>query len=253
MNKLSKIALALSLAVAGMAAQAQASYSASNVGHINNSSSASATVNGIGSSYSKATGEQKVTSVAAAGALGGSFNTSVGGIPLAVTGGLAGVYTDVKTESVATGFNLSSGTGVGLAESKGYADGGAKAAASWNAPGQTLSLNATTDGGSYQNNPNGSDVAVTATTNRDGFAASSTAGNASGYGGVGSVVIPGVGAVVALHIEDSKSNEATAETGRITFTGTQPANQSAATTMAHGASASTFEGYSADPVGTTGH
>ena len=251
---LSAVALAAAGLCAALPALAQSSYSVSNVGAVRNDISVRADSNGVGSSYSAATGKQSVTATGAAGSYGGSTGVNlpvpgVGNVPLQLQGGIAGVYGEVKTNSVATAYNISTGNGTGLATSNGWADGGVTAGASWNAPGQSLQLGGQADGGSYQNNPNGSDVSVVATTNRDGYAAAGSETKFVGTGYVGSLTVPGVGAVVTGNVTDDKSASATAETGRITFTGTQPTGMQGATVNAHAAGAVQFNGTFADPIG----
>lgn len=231
-----KLTVIAALLVAAGIASAQ-SFTGTNIGAIDNHTSAQASVNGApGTSFTVSRGEASATAVGAFSMIGGHVG------PL--SGGIGAISGDSTTKNVATSYNISTGAGVGAGSSYGWADSAVYGNASYHAPGQSLQLVGSSDTGSIKNNPNGSDVRVQVTTNQDGGAAASTHGafTVTGY-------VASAGGTIAGSVADTKVAEAQAETFRLTFTGAQPSNMTQAGVLsAHGASQVDASAHFADPV-----
>jgi hypothetical protein len=203
------VTTALSLAVSGVFAQT-ISTGVANHGSINNNVNTSARTTGVGSSYSSATGAASASATAHAivtpvttnpsGAPGVGANISISGTSSATNSG--------------TAFNVSSGNGTGSAGSTGWADADATARASFNRPGQGVSLTGTTN----STGVNGTNLTLSSGTNQGVAGSAQTQGSFSGTGSVGaSVVFQPTGAqdkFVWGHVEDTK-----ASTSQVSITG----------------------------------
>lgn len=157
-----KIALSVIAAVFATSAFATDSttFQAVNQGNISNTVGTSASVTGVGTSYSSATGTAGAFSNATAGAVPGS---------VAISGTQSSYVTG-------TAFNYATGAGTGSAYSTGHADTYGSARAGYAAPGQSVSVNS-----SASTVANGF---VTAGTNQAGFF---NAGNENLFTGDGKV------------------------------------------------------------------
>lgn len=196
-----------------------------NSGVISNTVKTDASVNGIGSSYSSATGA--AGSVANGGTVN-VINPVCTGTCGAVSGSV-GANGEVKTYNNATAFNVSTGSGVGSASSVGNATGSLNASSAYTGPGQSVDVKG--------NITAGSSVSVVAEKNTGGVANS---GNDSAFvatGSVGSKVCTGTGTpcgtstnkTVWGNVEDNKNSTSFANTGSMTVDGVvlAPANTSA--------------------------
>lgn len=173
-----------------------------NHGAIDNRITTNASTNGVGSSYSSATGAASASATARAtvtpvttnpsGAPGVGANISISGTSSASNSG--------------TAFNVSTGNGTGSATSTGWADADATARANFNRPGQGVSLSGTTN----STGVNGSTINLSSGQNQGVSGSAATTGSFAGTGSVGaSVVFQPTGAqdkFVWGHVEDTKTS-----------------------------------------------
>lgn len=214
------IALAvLAFAGAASAQQAASSYVA-NHGNISNTVQTSASSNGIGSSYSAATGN------AAASGSGYAVTTfDKNGNPCVTTQGAVAIGGTASTSNSGTAFNISTGNGTGSASTRGWADADVVAGASYYGPAQWVSVAGSVDAG-HQNNAFGTDISVVAGPNTGGFAAATTTGSFAALGAVGSTICSSVVCnsntvtkSVFGGVSDTKSSVSTAVTGTMVVNG----------------------------------
>lgn len=203
-----------------------------NSGSINNTIKTQASVTGIGTSFSGATG---TASAVANGTVTGTINPICNGTCPTKSGAVT-VEGVVKTSNTGTAFNVSTGGGTGSASSVGTSSAHLSETVKYQGPGQTLTMSGTSTADSG--------VQVGATTNTGG---SATAGNDvkfSGSGLVGSTTCTtgtncGTTKTTTVfgEVKDSKEQTSWAGTGTMTVdgvvlnNGTTNANASAVTNV----------------------
>lgn len=214
---------AISLAVSAHGTSQVASSSLANHGSINNTVRSSATVNGVGTSFSAATGE-------AGASAAGKAVTTINTVPNTTRSGTVSVEGQTSTYTNGTAFNVSTGAGTGTASSTGRADADVNGAAHYSGPGQWVNVS-----GNSVSHSNGG---VAATTNTGGFFSSASQGTFKADGNVGSRVTT-VGTTVTKEVvgavTDVKSTTSSAATGTMTVDGRvlnqAPVNASASTVV----------------------
>ena len=212
------VATTLSIAVSSAFAQGTViSTGVANHGSIENRITTNASTNGVGSSYSSATGAASASATARAivtpvttnpsGAPGVGANISISGTSSATNTG--------------TAFNVSTGHGAGSATSTGWADADATARASFNRPGQGVSLTGTTN----STGVHGTTMNLSSGTNQGVAGSAQTQGSFTGTGSVGaSVVFAPTGAqdkFVWGHVEDNKASTSQVSVTGMTVDGVQ--------------------------------
>ena len=192
-----------------------------NSGAINNTVKVNASVTGIGTSISGATGSAS----ASAGVVLGGVNVNTNQNCVATVGGTGAVSGNTATTVTGTAFNYSSGSGAtGSASSTGAAVAHADGSLSYSAPGQSLKLNGVSD-----SHVNGS---VSATQNQGGAFSNAADGSFVATGYVGSVITrekttngcgvscgPVTSTVLTGNVTDTKTANASVVNTTLTVTG----------------------------------
>lgn len=222
------------LLFAAFAASAQ-SYHLENSGRILNQSATYASVNGNGTSNSVAKGD--AASIATGYV---SSNPIAGGQSLALGGA-------THTSGSALAFNVSTGNGVGSAQSQGWSDAQTFGNAKFSNANGTLQIAGSADNGMTNAVRNGVDFGVNASTSRDGFAAATSDASFNVAGTTSQLPIAG-GATVAGAVYSNQTQQSTAEAGGVSFNDGTPAGQSAATRWANGGANVSTSGSFWDPV-----
>lgn len=221
--KKSMFKLAALLACGAMAVAAHAtgpSYqqttsSLINSGSLNNTVRTSASVSGVGSSFSAATSEGAVKANA-------TSHTAINPVCSGTCGATSGevkVTGEMVTHISGTAFNVSTGTGTGSASAVGSANAALDTKATYTGPGQTVAV--------FGNGTQTASIGIEASKNTGGFASAGNEGTFSTEGTVGSKICTGTnncgGAVVNKEVwgtvADTKSSTSYANTGAMTVDG----------------------------------
>jgi len=185
------------------------SGSAAVSGAIRNSVTSSASVVGVGTSYSAA-GSTAASSADAAFTTRGTHTTTDGVTTVTADSSVKG-QTDTKVTGYS--YNSSTGTGTGSATSTGWSDAGSNAHVTTTIqgmPGQTLSLSGASDSG-RPNHANGSDVAMSVGTNQGTSAGAMSGGD---YDATGNLTVKFGDGFVAGSVSDTKNASSYAGTGQ---------------------------------------
>lgn len=207
---------ALSFAVHATGPSGQvATSSLVNSGSLNNTVRTSASVSGVGSSFSSATSEGKVIANATSHT---EINPVCGGT-CGATSGEVGVTGEMSTTITGTAFNVSTGAGTGSASSVGSANAALNTNATYTGPGQTTSV--------FGNGSQTSSISIDAGKNTGGFATAGNTGEFAATGTVGSKVCTGTNTCGGAEVNkevwgsvvDSKTSVSFASTGAMTVDG----------------------------------